>query len=92
MNILDQIVEKVLELEEGTRIQVLAPVVRGKKGEYKKELEGFRKSGFARVQVDGQVYDLSEEIELDKNKKHYIEIIVDRLIIREDIKIGRAHV
>ncbi len=83
---LDQIVDKVLELEEGTRIQVLAPVVRGKKGEYKNELDSFRKAGFVRVQIDGQVYDLSDEIELDKNKKHYIEIIVDRLVIREDIK------
>ena len=83
---LDQIVDKVLELEEGTRIQVLAPVVRGKKGEYKKELESYRKAGFVRVQIDGQVYDLSEDIQIDKNKKHYIEIIVDRLVIREDIK------
>ena len=73
---LDQIVDKVLELEEGTRIQVLAPVVRGKKGEYKKELESYRKAGFVRVQIDGQVYDLSEDIQIDKNKKHYIEIKV----------------
>ena len=77
---IDQIVDKVLELEEGTRIQVLAPVVRGKKGEYKKELESYRKAGFVRVQIDGQVYDLSEDIQIDKNKKHYIEIIVDRLL------------
>ena len=83
---LDQIVDKVLELEEGTRIQVLAPVVRGKKGEYKKELEGFRKSGFARVRIDEQIFDLQDEINLDKNKKHYIELVVDRLVIREDIK------
>ena len=83
---LDQIVDKVLELEEETRIQVLAPVVRGKKGEFKKEIESFRKAGFARVQIDGEIFDLAEDIELDKNKKHFIEIIVDRLVIREDIK------
>ncbi len=83
---LDQIVDKVLQLEEGTRIQVLAPVVRGRKGEYVKELEQYRKSGFARIRVDGQVYDLSEDIKIEKNKKHYIELVVDRLVIREDIK------
>ena len=83
---LDQIVEKVLTLEEGTRIQVLAPVVRGRKGEYTKELEQFRKQGFVRIQIDGNIYDLSEDIKLDKNKKHNIEIVVDRLVIREDIK------
>ena len=83
---LDQIVDKVMELEEGTKIQVLAPVVRGRKGEFTKEFEKFRKSGFVRVQVDGAIYDLSEEIELDKNKKHNIEIIVDRLVINNDIR------
>ena len=83
---LDQIVDKVLQLEEGTRIQVLAPVVRGRKGEFQKELEKYRKSGFARVQIDGEIYDLSEEIKIDKNKKHYIEIVVDRLVMKNDIK------
>ena len=83
---LDQIVDKVMELEEGTRIQVLAPVVRGRKGEFSKEIEQFRKSGFARVKIDGEVIDLSEDIKLDKKKNHYIEIVVDRLVIREDVK------
>ncbi len=83
---LDQIVDKVMQLEEGTRIQVLAPVVRGRKGEYIKEIEQYRKAGFARIVIDGQIYDLSEDIEIDKNKKHYIDIVVDRLVIREDIR------
>lgn len=81
----DQIVDKVLAMEEGTRFQVLAPIVRGKKGEHAKLLEDARKSGFARVRIDGSLYDLSEEIRLDKNKKHQIEIVVDRLILRGDI-------
>ena len=83
---LDQIVDKVMELDEGTRIQVLAPVVRGRKGEFAKEIEQFRKSGFARVKIDGEIVDLSEEIKLDKKKNHYIEIVVDRLVVREDVK------
>ena len=83
---LDQIVDKVLQLDEGTRIQILAPVVRSKKGEFVKELEGFRKSGFVRARIDGEIYDLSEEIKLEKNKKHQIDLIIDRLVIREDIK------
>ena len=84
---LDQIVDKVLELEEGTRVQILAPVARGRKGEYAKELEQYRKSGFSRIMIDGELYDLSsDEIKLDKNKKHYIEIVVDRLVINKDIK------
>ena len=82
---IDQIVDRVLELPEGTRFQVLAPVVRGKKGEHAKVLEGARRSGFSRVRVDGALYDLSEEITLDKNKKHYIELVVDRLVLREGI-------
>ena len=87
---IDQIVDNVMKLEEGTRIQVLAPVVRRRKGEYTKLFEDLQKDGFARVRVDGEVYDLvdSEEIKLDKNKKHEIEIIVDRLVIKEEI-IGR---
>ena len=82
---IDQIVDKVLKLPEGTRFQVLAPIVRGKKGEHIKLLEDARRSGFARVRVDGINYDLSEEITLDKNKKHRIELVVDRLILRGDI-------
>jgi excinuclease ABC subunit A len=83
---IDQIIDKILTLPEGTRIQVLAPIVRGRKGEYKKELENFRKEGFVRVRVDGEIYDLSDEIKIEKNKKHEIELVVDRLVIREDIR------
>ncbi len=82
----DQVVEKVLSLEEGSKIQLLAPIVRGRKGEYVKELENVRKSGFVRVRIDSVVYDLSENIKLEKNKKHNIEVIVDRLVIKEGIK------
>ncbi len=82
---IDQIVDKVMSMPEGTRFQVLAPIVRGKKGEHVKLLEDARRSGFARVRADGILYDLSEEISLEKNKKHTIEIVVDRLILRGDI-------
>lgn len=82
----DQIVDRIMELPEGTRIQLLAPIVRGRKGEYQKEFEQARKSGYVRVRVDGIVYDLSEKITLEKNKKHAIEIIVDRLVIKPDIR------
>lgn len=82
----DQIVDKVMALPEKSRIQVMAPIVRGRKGEYVKELDNIRKSGFVRVRVDGSVYDLSEEIKMDKNKKHNIEVVVDRLVINADIK------
>ena len=82
---IDQIIDQVLELPEATRIQVMAPVVRGKKGTHQKLLEDARKSGYVRCRVDGSLYDLTEEIELDKNKKHNIEIVVDRLVIKEDI-------
>ncbi|MCR5142401.1 MAG: excinuclease ABC subunit UvrA [Ruminococcus sp.] len=82
----DQIVDRVLELPERTKIQLLAPIVKGRKGEHKKELERARKSGYVRVRIDGEVYDLSEEIKLDKNKKHVIEIVVDRLVIKDGIK------
>ena len=82
----DQIVDKIMELEEGTKIQLLAPIVRGRKGTHAKELEQARKSGYVRVRVDGITYDLSEEITIEKNKKHSIEIIVDRLVIKEGIK------
>ena len=83
---IDQIIDKILTLPEETRIQVLAPIARGRKGEYKKELENFRKEGFVRARVDGEIYDLSDEIKIEKNKKHEIELIVDRLVIREDIR------
>ncbi|MCQ2479741.1 MAG: excinuclease ABC subunit UvrA, partial [Clostridia bacterium] len=82
----DTIVDKIMELPERSKIQVLAPIVRGRKGEYVKELDNARKSGFVRVRVDGIIYDLSENIKMDKNKKHNIEIIVDRLVIKADIK------
>ena len=81
----DQIVDKLLLMPEGTKIQLLSPIVRGRKGEYVKELENARKSGFVRVRIDSVVYDLSEKIKIDKNKKHNIEIIVDRLVIKEGI-------
>ena len=84
----DQITDRILELEEGTKIQILAPIVRGRKGQYVKELESARKAGYARARVDGILYDLLETIPLDKNKKHTIEIVVDRLVVRNDI-IGR---
>ena len=82
----DQIVDQVLKLEQGTKIQLLAPIVRGRKGEYRKELEQARKSGYVRARIDGINYDLSEEIKLNKNQKHTIEIVVDRLIIKPEIK------
>ncbi len=82
----DQIVDQILTLPEGTRVQLLAPVVRARKGEHIKEFDSARRSGYVRVRVDGNVYDLSEEIKLEKNKKHSIEIIVDRLVIKPDIK------
>ena len=82
----DQIVDKIMELDEGTKIQLLAPIVRGRKGTHAKELEQARKSGYVRVRVDKITYDLSEEITIEKNKKHTIEIIVDRLVIKDGIK------
>ena len=82
---IDQIIDQVMRLPEATRIQILAPVIRGKKGEHLKIFEDARKSGYVRVRADGSLYDLSEEIKLDKNKKHNIEIVVDRLVIRADI-------
>ncbi len=82
----DQIVDVVMELPEGSKIQVLSPVVKGRKGEHQKELEAARKSGYVRVRIDGNIYDLSEEIKLDKNKKHMIEVVVDRLVIKSDIR------
>ena len=81
----DQIIDQVMALPEATRIQVMAPVLRGKKGEHQKVFEDARRSGYVRARVDGSLYELTEEIKLDKNKKHNIEIVVDRLVIRDDI-------
>ena len=85
---IDQIVDNIMNLEEGTKIQILAPVVRGRKGEFIKQIEGYQKDGFVRIRIDGEIYDLSdiEDIKIDKNKKHEIELIVDRLVIKEDIR------
>ncbi|MCI6256785.1 MAG: excinuclease ABC subunit UvrA [Clostridiales bacterium] len=82
---IDQIIDQVLALPEGTRIQVMAPVIRGKKGTHQKIFEDARKSGYVRCRADGSLYDLTEDIPLDKNKKHNIEIVVDRLVIRDDV-------
>ncbi|MBR1749565.1 MAG: excinuclease ABC subunit UvrA [Ruminococcus sp.] len=82
----DQIVDRLMELEKGTKIQLLAPIVRGRKGEYAKELEQARKSGYVRVRIDEIIYDLSETIKLNKNQKHNIDIVVDRLVIKEGIE------
>ena len=82
---IDQIIDQVMALPEATRIQVMAPVIRGKKGEHAKIFEDARRSGYVRARVDGSLYELTEEIKLDKNKKHHIEIVVDRLVIRDNI-------
>lgn len=82
----DQIIDKVLSLNEGTRIQVLAPVVRGRKGEYVKLINDIKKAGYVRLRVDGNIYDIGEEIKLEKNKKHNIDVVVDRIIVREGIR------
>ena len=82
---IDQIIDNIMKLEKGTKIQVLAPVVRGRKGEYTKQLEGYQKEGFVRVRIDGENYELSDDIELDRKKKHDIELVVDRLVIKENI-------
>ena len=83
---IDQIVDNIMALEPGTKIQVLAPVIRGKKGEFTKQLEEYQKEGFVRVRIDGQVYELSDDIDLNRKKKHEIELVVDRLVIKEDIR------
>lgn len=83
---IDQIVEKILTLPQSTKIQVMAPVVRGRKGEYKKELEEYRKQGFVRIRIDNEIFDLSDEINIDKNKKHEMELVIDRLTIKDDIR------
>ncbi len=82
---IDQIVDQIMELPEGTRLQVLAPVIRGKKGEHRKIFEDAQRSGYVRARVDGNIYDLTETIPLDKNKKHDIEIVVDRLVMKQDV-------
>ena len=83
---IDQIIDSILELEAGTRIQVLAPIVRGRKGEFVKQLEQFEKEGFVRARIDGEVVELSDDIQIDRKKKHNIELIVDRLVIKDDIR------
>ncbi len=83
---IDQIVGSVLELPERTKIQILAPIVKGRKGEHKTELENAKKNGFVRVRVDGEIYDLNDVPKLEKNKKHDIEVVVDRLVVRDDIR------
>ena len=83
---IDQIIDQILALRSGTRIQILAPIVRGRKGEYGKEFENARRGGYVRARVDGNLYDLSEDIKLEKNLKHHIDIVVDRLIVRADIR------
>lgn len=82
---IDQIVDKIMSYEEGTKIQIMSPVVRGRKGEHAKVLESAKKSGYVRVRVDGIVYDLSEKIPIEKNKKHNIEVVIDRLVIKPEI-------
>lgn len=82
----DQIVDNILELEEGSKIQIMAPIVKGRKGTQQKEFDKARKAGFVRVRADGEIYDLSEKIELEKNKKHSIDIIVDRLVVKDGIR------
>ena len=83
---IDQIVDNVMELEEGTKIQVLSPIIRGRKGEFVKQLEELQKEGFVRARVDGEMYELSDDIVIDRKKKHNIEIIIDRLVIKPDIR------
>lgn len=83
---LDQIIDNIMELEEGTKIQVLSPVVRERKGEYKKLLEDFTKEGFVRARIDGEIVELTDDIEIDRKKKHSIEIIVDRLVVKPEIR------
>lgn len=81
----DQIVDAVMKLPEGSKIQILSPIVKGRKGKYKKELEGIKKQGYVRARIDGNILDLADEIKLEKNKKHWIEVVVDRLVIKADI-------
>ena len=82
---IEQMVDKVMELPEGTKLQVLAPIVRGRKGEFKQVLDNLRKSGYVRIKVDGEMREVAEEIALDKNKKHNLEVVIDRIIVREGV-------
>lgn len=82
----DQIADKIMELEKGTKIQVMAPIVRGRKGEYTKEIDNIRKQGYVRIRIDGIMYDLSEKIKLEKNKKHNIEVVIDRIVIKDEVR------
>ena len=82
---IDQIVDNIMELEEGTKIQILAPVVRGRKGEFTKQFQEYQKEGFVRIRIDGEIYELSDDIVLDRKKKHFIELVVDRLVIKPEI-------
>ena len=82
----DQMADQIMQLPERTKIQLLAPVVRGRKGTHQKLLDSIKRSGYVRVQIDGSVYELTEEISLDKNKKHNIEVVVDRLVVKEGIE------
>ena len=82
----DQIADKIMELEKGTKIQVMAPIVRGRKGEYVKEIGNTRKQGYVRIRIDGIMYDLSEKIKLEKNKKHNIEVVIDRIVIKDEVR------
>ena len=83
---IDQIVDSIMKIEEGTKIQILAPVIRGKKGEYKKLIENYQKEGFVRARIDGVVQELTDDIDIDRKKKHDIDIVIDRLVIKEDIR------
>src|SRR5574344_2155288 len=82
----DQIVDDIMKLPEGTKIQVLAPVIRARKGEFKKMLEDFQKEGFVRARIDGEVYELTDDIDLDRKKKHSVDIVIDRLVIKEEVR------
>lgn len=82
---IEQMVDRVLEYPEKTRIQIMAPIVSGKKGTHKKTIEEIKKEGYVRIRVDGEIYDINDEIEIEKNKKHSIEIIIDRIVIKEGI-------
>ena len=87
---IDQVVDTIMELEEGTRLQILSPVVRDRKGEFVKQLQGYQKDGFVRARIDGQMVELSDELEIDKKKRHVIELVVDRLVIKDDIRARLA--
>ena len=86
----DQVVDIIMELEEGTRIQIFSPVVRDRKGEFVKQLQGYQKDGFVRARIDGEIVDLSDDLNIDKKKRHVIELVVDRLVIKEDIRARLA--